>query len=234
MKIGLVTYECRNGDTLFNMSQIRLAAKNNLGATLLCFGEAFLQGFDAFKWDYSIDKTIAITKDSLIMKEIESYSKKYNVDLLFGYLEKDGEYLYSSSAFIENGKLVHNYRRISKGWKEYSITDYHYKEGTNITTFQYKSRSITLALCGDMWTTPEKFTTSDILIWPVYVSFSKLEFMTEKEEYALQSRLASNNVVMVNVIMKKPLSHGGAFYFKNGKIKKELSFDKEDIMYVDL
>ena len=48
------------------------------------------------------------------MKDREGYKKLYNVDLLFGYLEKEGEYLYSSSPFIENSKLVYNYRRISK------------------------------------------------------------------------------------------------------------------------
>ena len=75
---------------------------------MLCFGEAFLQGFDAFNWSFDNDKNIAISKDANIMKRLEKLSRDYNTDLAFGYLEIDGEDLYSSYAIIIEGKLTYN------------------------------------------------------------------------------------------------------------------------------
>ena len=60
MRIGLVSYRCENRNIAFNMSQIELAMKRAEGkAEMLCFGEAFLQGFDALCWDYDTDKEVA-------------------------------------------------------------------------------------------------------------------------------------------------------------------------------
>ncbi len=132
MKIGLVSYEFINNDIEFNISQIEKALKGAHSMDLLCFGEAFLQGFDAFNWNYENDKEIAISKDSFLMQRIEKLSSQYHTDLLFGYLEKDSDSLYSSCAVIIDGKLKYNYRRISIGWKEFKITDDHYKEGNRI------------------------------------------------------------------------------------------------------
>lgn len=66
---------------------------------------------------------------------------------------------------------MQNYRRISKGWKEYRIMDEHYKENDEIDGCTYRSQKITLSLCGDIWDFPEKYKTDGILIWPVYVNF---------------------------------------------------------------
>ncbi len=61
MRIGLVSYQCRNRDTAFNMKQIERAMQCSAKkADILCFGEAFLQGFDALCWDYETDKAIAL------------------------------------------------------------------------------------------------------------------------------------------------------------------------------
>ena len=65
------------------MKQIELAMQRAEGkADLLCFGEAFLQGFDALSWDYSTDAGIAIAQDSSVMQQIIRMSVKYGVDLL--------------------------------------------------------------------------------------------------------------------------------------------------------
>ena len=65
MRIGLVSYRCKNRDISFNMSQIEQALKCSEGKVdLLCFGETFLQGFDALCWDYDIDKSIALELSS--------------------------------------------------------------------------------------------------------------------------------------------------------------------------
>ena len=64
MRIGLVSYQCKNRDTSFNMSQIEKAMRSSEGkADLLCFGEAFLQGVEALCWEYETAKD-TVCKDA--------------------------------------------------------------------------------------------------------------------------------------------------------------------------
>lgn len=237
MKIGLVSYEFKNGKIEYNIEKIEKAIiSSNGSANLLCFGETFLQGFDSLSWNYEIDKNIAITKESVTMEKLKKLSKKYKIDLGIGYIEREKEKIYSSYIVIENGKIIHNYRRITKNWKEYLITDEHYCEGKTSDKFIYKNREFKIALCGDIWICPEKFKTNGILLWPVYCNFTKEEWKnTEQYDYAKQSKLASDNVLLVNSITKdEPISVGGAYYFKNGKIEKSLELNKEDILFVEI
>ncbi len=232
MILGLAAYKFINNDIKFNISQIKKAILTSKNIDMLCFGEAFLHGFDAFNWNYENDKKIAISKNSNIMKTLEQLSKDYNVDLSFGYLEIDDEKLYSSYAVIINGKLTYNYRRITVGWKEYSKTDFHYKEGKDILTFNYKGYDITISLCGDLWECPKKFKNNGLLLWPVYVNFTIEEWKTEEIEYAKQALIACNNTFMINSLSENPDCHGGCFCFQNGKIVKKLDFDIEGILSI--
>ena len=115
MKLGLASYQFRNKDIAFNLSQIEKAMQESQGKVdLLCFGESFLQGFDSLVWNYEIDKDMAISQNSSVMDKLCNLTVQYKIDLLFGYVKKNGESIYSSCAVIEKGKIIHNYRRISK------------------------------------------------------------------------------------------------------------------------
>ncbi len=232
MILGLVSYKFINNDIDFNINQIEKAIKQSKDVDMLCFGETFLQGFDAFNWNYEHDKEIAIAKDSVIMKKLQKLSIANNVDLAFGYLEKEKDALYSSYAIIINGKLTYNYRRISLGWKEASLTDYHYKEGNEVVSFNYKGYNVVVALCGDMWECPKKFKSSDLLVWPVYVNFTLNEWKEYEQDYAKQALLACNNTLMINSLSDEPKSYGGSFYFKNGQIYAKTLYDIEEILIV--
>lgn len=238
MKLGLASYQFRNKDTAFNLSQVEKGMQESRGKVdLLCFGEAFLQGFDALDWNYETDKEMAITPDSEVMEKLCRLTVEYGMDLLLGYIEKEGEILYSSCAVIEKGKLIHNYRRISKGWKCGWLTDSHYREGCAAKGFLYHGRKIQIALCGDMWEFPEKFKTDDLLIWPVYCTFSLEEWKTTEQEYADQALLACPKTVMINSITEEPadpVSHGNAFYFHNGSVEKKLDYDREAVLIVEV
>lgn len=234
MKIGLASYKFINNDIEFNIIQIEKALQSAENIDILCLGEAFLQGFDAFNWNYDNDKNIAISKDSNIMKKLEQMSKDYNIDLAFGYLEIDNEDLYSSYAIIIDGKLTYNYRRITIGWKEYLLTDHHYKEGNEVLTFNYKDHNITIALCGDMWDCPEKFKSNDLLIWAVYVNFTIEEWKDEEIEYAKQALLACSNTLMINSLSENPNCYGGCFHFKDGEIKNKLDYNIETILTIEI
>jgi len=235
MKIGLASYECRDNDLAFNLAQMERAMRSAQGrAELLCFGESFLQGFNALCWEFNADKNIAVSCRSEVMERLCGMTLQFGVDLLFGYLEKDADAVYSSCAVIEKGNLIHNYRRISRGWKEYWKTDGHYREGTETREFLYHGLPIMPALCGDLWDSPKRFMTGSLLIWPVYVNFTLDEWNRYETEYAEQALLASRKTLMVNPISRDPPAHGGAFFFLDGKIQAKLGYDSEDILIVEI
>lgn len=235
MKIGLASYTFINNDIPFNLSQMEkgMAAVQD-SVDLLCFGETFLQGFDSLSWVYERDRDIAVDADSDAMGRLCGMTQRYGVDLLFGYIEKEADALYSSCAVIENGTLAYNFRRISKGWKEYWHTDEHYREGTDTHGFLYRGQPVTIALCGDLWDEPERFRTDGLLLWPVYVNFSLDEWPARELEYAQQAALVSRRTLMVNSISETPKSYGGAFYFLDGKIEKKAAYDTDDILIVEI
>ena len=236
MRVGLVSYRCESHSVLFNMSQIEKAMKHSEGKVdLLCFGEAFLQGFDALSWDYETDKALAVELSSETIAQLRDWTVQYGISLITGYIEKDLEKLYSSCVAISDGKIIHNYRRISKGWKEYTKTDGHYCEGTATDSFKLHGKDICLALCGDLWDFPEKFRTENLLIWPVYVNYSVEEWNSGAlDEYAAQAAVAAKDVLMINPLDNEPENHGGSFYFRDGKIIARLPFDEEGILVVSI
>ncbi len=234
MKIALASYLVKNKDLQFNISQITRAMKEASGkADLLCFGEAVLQGFDSLCWDYETDKDMAISADSEAMDGLKKLTIRYGTGLAFGYIEKDGESLYSSYAVLDAGELVHNYRRISRGWKEYDRTDDHYGEGNDTTEFTFRGRKIMVGLCGDLWDYPERFQTDHLLIWPVYVNFSLDEWKQEIVDYAQQAAGIAEEVLMINPIDENPVNHGGAFYFRKGELIERSPFDTEGILLIE-
>ena len=90
MRIGLVSYRCENKNVFFNMSQIERAMSEAKGKVdLLCFGEAFLQGFDSLCWDYETDKNLAIELESEAILRLRHWTVQYGMSLLTGYIEKE-------------------------------------------------------------------------------------------------------------------------------------------------
>lgn len=230
VRIALAAYKFINNDIEYNIGKIEKALKEAAGKTdLVCFGETFLQGFDSLNWNYEHDKEVAISLDSEIMKRIKALTVTYKTDLLLGYVELCGEDLYSSCVVIENGKVLHNYRRISKGWKE-PIAGEHYKEGIDTKEFLYKGEKLNIALCGDLWDFPERFKTDGTLIWPIYVNFDKKDWEEYEHEYAEQADLAAKEAYIINSLSDDPVSIGGAFYVKEGKIANRVPYETEDIL----
>ncbi len=236
MKIGLAAYRFINNDIAFNMAQIEKAMKAAQGkAELLCFGEAFLQGFDAMNWDYVHDREVAVTQDSDLIQSICDMTVRYGVDLLFGYLEREGEYLYSSCMVIKNGKTLHNYRRISQGWKKYWLTDSHYCEGNAVNDFDYKGMTFRIALCGDMWDYPERFQTEGILLWPVCCNFTIDEWVKEEETaYIEKACSAAYKTLFVDAIEDGSSCLHAAFFFADGAKLAGSYTDTETILYVEV
>lgn len=235
MKTALASAKIVDGDINFNLSQMKRymkEAKTN-GAELVCFGEAFLQGFNTLSWQFDKDKKIALSTSSPEFDTIKKLTKEIEIDVLFGYNELENEFIYSSCVLISDGRIIHNYRRISKGWKEFSQTNEHYREGESAQIFEYKGKKCLIGLCGDLWEFPEKFSLGeDILFWPVYVCWTKEEWENGgKTEYAEQTKLCCKNSLYINSLCDGD-AFGGAVHFLDGKAESEIPIFSEGLLYV--
>lgn len=193
------------------------AARQN--ADLICFGESFLQGFDCLDWDFTADCRIALSQDSPEIGRIRQTSRQLGIDVMFGFIERDGDTLYSSCMLVEQGEIARCYRRMSVGWKEQDRTDDHYREGTQAELFCYRGWQCVITLCGDMWdTTQDAFRLGeDILFWPLYCGYTHDEWMTGiLDEYAQQCRHHAPLTLMINSLCEGD-SEGGCAVFRRGE-----------------
>ena len=242
MIILLASKEFVNNDITHNLETIHSTINEySSKVDLIIFGEAYLQGFDALRWNYEEDKHIAIEQSSPIIKEIAEACKKGNIAISFGYYEKDDEHIYDSYITIsKDGEIVNNYRRVSIGWKE-KYASKEYAEGDGIIKFTLEDKSFAIALCGDGWDENNVLVIRDldvdILLWPLYVDFKEDRWNKElKYEYAFEAKKMAKRVLLVNSLNyeKDALARGGAIYFLDGIIKDELPAGGEGTLIIDI
>lgn len=244
MNILLAAIGFKNGNIEFNKNVIIKVIKecsNNID--LILFGESFLQGFDSLTWNFETDKNIAISQNNEIINEIRDIAKEKCIAVSFGYFELDEDSIYSSQIVIDKfGTIIHNYRRVSTGWRV-STTDYHYKEGNGFQTFKFYKKNVLVALCGDLWFDENvshiKDLKPDIVLWPVYTDFNYHVWnKTEKIEYAKQVKTLKSSVLYVNsVCLDKDdleIARGGAAHLENGKIIEEVPAGKEEKLLIHI
>lgn len=242
MNVLLAALSFRNGNLIYNKNQIVSTIKKYNKVDLILFGESFLQGFDALTWNFEIDKNIALSKDSKLIKEIKKLCKKFNVSVSFGYFELFDSKIFSSQIVInKQGKIIFNYRRVSSGWR-IKETDDHYQEGTSFSTFELDNKTFTVGLCGDLWNEDNvnivSNLSSDYLLWPVYTDFNYDKWNNvEKNEYAKQAKKFNKLTLYVNSYCldgDDEIAKGGAAVFEDGKIINEIPSGKEDVIIVKI
>lgn len=242
MNIALAAMGFRTGDVEYNKKKImETLRKYSKGNDLVVFGETFLQGFDCLSWDFGKDKGIALGQDSVVMDEIKKAARNNGTAVSFGYVEHDGESLFSSQLTIgSDGEIADNFRRVSTGWKE-PVADRHYCEGEGFHVFPLNGKTIAIGLCGDLWYDDNVRTMralgADIVLWPVYTDFNFAawnEFI--KLEYAEQAKKVGRCVLLVNSVCLKAdafeIARGGAACFHDGRIRCEVAAGGEAVLEV--
>lgn len=246
MRIALAAMPVIDREVQHNLQVILDTATALSGkADLILFGETALQGFEALTWDYDRDCRIAVAKEDPMIGRIRSAARELAIALSFGYLEKAGDRLYSSQLFIgADGEIVHNFRRVSPGWKE-PIADHHYAEGEHFSPFTYREKTFAIGLCGDLWTPgrPEEMLAlnTDIVLWPVYCDYPAEDWNNQiQQEYAAQAKLCGKNVLLVNPVCLSPnptgadRAAGGAVWFRDGEIVKALAAGGCGVLVVEV
>jgi len=237
MKIALASAPVRNGDVAYNLSQMAryISMARDQGADLVCFGEAYLQGFDALEWNYEMDRSTAVSCGSPLFQILAGWTKDSGVDLLVGFLERDSERIYSACGLISSGSLIQKYRRVSRGWKDGEKSDCHYREGTEVPVFSYRGKRCMTALCGDLWddTAPMFRQEADLLLWPVWIGYTKEEWENGVQaEYAQKAAEFCNQTLLINPL--GGTAHGGSCVFSGGAVAAALPMDEEGLLVVEL
>lgn len=127
MRIALSSAPVKNKDIPHNLAAMTAAFAQAAadGADLVVFGESTLQGFDCLCWSYAADRDMALPLDSAPIRQLQDAARKYATAISFGFIERDGDALYSSCAFIgADGEIIHRFRRVSIGWKDYRADEW--------------------------------------------------------------------------------------------------------------
>ena len=245
MKIALASAQVKNRNIEFNMqAMIDAMSKASGQAEVILFGESVLQGFDCLCWDYETDKHMAVAITDAPIHRMREAAKQCGIAMSFGFIERIDDILYSSQIFIDaDGEILTVFHRVSSGWKEYSKTDDHYREGKHFEKFCYGGKSFAIGLCGDLWTDgrPEemKALNADVVLWPVWCDYKADEWNDSiKYEYAEQAGVCGDCVLLVNPYCADPeatdAAAGGVVYFKNGIIAADMPSGNSGAIIVEI
>lgn len=245
MKIALASAPVRTGDVEHNLSAMLQTIRQCAGkAELVLFGETVLQGFECLSWDYETDRRVAVSREDARIARIRDAARDSQIAVSFGYIEKAGDALFSSQMVIDaKGAIIHNFHRVSVGWKEYWHTDAHYREGANFEAFSYRGKRLAIGLCGDLWTEgrPREMRglRANIVLWPVWCDYNAQKWNeTVKYEYAHQAALCGDCVLYVNPFCVDPnatdAASGGAACFQRGEITREAPAGKSGVLLVEV
>lgn len=233
-----------NGNILYNKKVIIDTIKEcSSMADFIIFGEAFLQGFEGINFDIEHDRKVAIKINDEIIEEISNECKSHSIAVSFGFIEILEDRFYSSQLTIDRyGNIIDIFRHVSPGWKE-EFASFNYVEGDSFHTFQMEGITFLIGLCGDFWYDEniEKIAKieKDLVLWPVYTDYNYENWNNEvKYEYKEQAKKIGRKVLYVNsyCIDKQDeyeVAKGGAIYFKNGEIFKEVPSGKEGLLFLN-
>jgi len=244
MRIALASAPVATSDIEHNVAVI-ISTINSFGekVDVVVFGESVLQGFDCMCWNYDKDIDTAVTVNDSCILEISDAAMNAGVAACFGYIEKLNDKFFSSQVFIgADGEVVHNFHRVSVGWKE-SFADDHYLEGERFELFSYGGKRFAIGLCGDLWTDGRaeemKALNADIVLWPVWCDYNaELWNSKVKYEYADQAAKCGDNVLLVNPYCvdkcENDCAAGGAVQFRNGVICSESPSGSAGVLLVEV
>lgn len=245
MKFALAAKGFINEDLDFNKGVILKTLEDYRGrADMVLFGEAFLQGFYGPTFDLDHDLKMALALDHPVFDEIARKARESSTAVSFGFIEREGDTIYSSQATIDSqGKLVDVFRRVSPGWKIEGAGE-SYREGEGFHSFLLEGRKMAVGLCGDLWFDENirqiKELRLDLLLWPVYTDFPFKEWNSSiKYDYAVQANRACPRTLLVNSFCldkrnEEEFAKGGAAFFLQGKIGKDLPAGEEGVLFVEI
>lgn len=234
VRIASLSYFPVKWDKEANLRMLEKIAREaaSTGAQLLVTPEGALEGYiidtlrkymDRKIWDpkfYSIAEPL----DGPYMMKVRQLAQELGVDIVLGFLERDGEVLYNSAAWIDmNGEVLHVHRK-TQMWEPYFDPPF-YHPGYEIKAFDTRFGRMGMLICFERQI-PEIATTlaldgARLLIIPAFGSDG------EWNTWMLRTRARDNEIPMIftnpertlilsydgNIIAKKENKHGAGIVY---------------------
>lgn len=244
LKVACASLPSRLDDLAFNLALMEgtLREASGQGADLLLFGEAFLQGFEAFSFRYQEDIHKALFIRSPEITRIRHWAREAGTGLAFGFLENEAGGLYSSYLIVDKeGNLAGHYRRVSKGWKKKEASA-DYREGKTFIRLSFEGWSLTPLVCGDFWEddllTPivAQDPETDLFLWPVHCDYNQVQWdESENQAYRERTEILAKPILFVNnYIDEANRAKGGVYLWHQGKEIDSLPYGKPGIKYLTI
>lgn len=146
MRVALAQVNCAFGDVEANLETARHAIDRaaSEGADLVVFPELILHGYPLGPYDASL----------AIAAEDERLLKLAALDgpaVVIGFHEDAGPHTYNSTAYVEDGRVLHVHRKLYLPtydiWEEHK----HFSPGTSLRAFGTRHGRMGLLSCNDAW-----------------------------------------------------------------------------------
>ena len=221
------------------------------GANIILLQELFQTPYFCIQYDENIFKLAQNFENNKILKQMSELAKKLNVVLPISFFEKDNNAYFNSIAVINSdGNILGKYRKSHIPDGAGYLEKYYFNPGnTGFKVWDTNFGKIGIGICWDQWF-PEAarimaLKGAEVLFYPTAIGD---ELMSEYDssgawQRVMQGHAAANimPVVASNRIGSESVKgQVNGFYGKSficdrsGKIIKEASKDKEEIILADI
>lgn len=217
-----------------NLKVILNEMKETKDVDLILFNEGYLQGFDAFNFEYKHDVEIARFQNSIEFASIKDVLKGKDLAIGLGYYENFKGGLYNSYMVLgKDGQDIINYRTNSKNWKtKNACADY--REGEKLYSFKINDNEIGVLNSFDLLDEANlsKLINMDaeVDIFCCMGNLSKEEFKERKSEFLNVSEIFDKPILLY----LRDKTDGLVLILKHGKIIKEDILKLENEYFYDL
>jgi predicted amidohydrolase len=147
LKIATAQFEHRNGDKQYNLSVIeRLSAEAAAkGAQAIAFHECSITGYTFARY-LSREQLFELAEevpDGPSTKRLQQIAQQYNIAILAGLFERDGEHLYKTYVCVDKNGLI------AKHHKLHPFINPHLTPGDRYTVFELCGWTCGILICYD-------------------------------------------------------------------------------------
>ena len=221
------------------------------GANIILLQELFQTPYFCIQYDENIFKLAQNFENNKILKQMSELAKKLNVVLPISFFEKDNNAYFNSIAVINSdGNILGKYRKSHIPDGAGYLEKYYFNPGnTGFKVWDTNFGKIGIGICWDQWF-PEAarimaLKGAEVLFYPTAIGD---ELMSEYDSSGAWQRVmqghaaanimpvvASNRIGSESVKGQVNRFYGKSFIcYRSGKILKEASKDKEEIILADI
>lgn len=147
VRIAAVQFEYRDGDKEYNLSRIRELTRDavDAGAEIVSFPECCIPAY-SFVQPFSKSQMLELAEpvpDGPGVRRLMEVSAEFNVPLLAGLFERDGDDVFNTYVCVDGGEFVAKHRKL------HAFVNPHLTSGSQFTVFELRGCPCGILICYD-------------------------------------------------------------------------------------